>query len=141
MARSPLSSAQQARAVVAQRLRELMDDAGISAREVAQRCNWHESKSSRLLSGTTPPSESDIRLWCVACGAESQAGGLADRQTSPGSAPSPSRLPCWRAAPPSCSYLPCQFVPVMGPQHRSRHPRPSHRPQCPSSSSEVEAHS
>ncbi|GAA1973755.1 helix-turn-helix transcriptional regulator [Catenulispora subtropica] len=53
-----------------------MEDAGISAREVARRCNWHESKSSRLLSGTTPPSESDIRLWCTACDADSQAADL-----------------------------------------------------------------
>lgn len=53
-----------------------MDDAGISAREVAQRCNWHESKSSRLLSGTTPPSESDIRLWCAACSADTQTADL-----------------------------------------------------------------
>lgn len=33
---------------------------------------WHESKASKIEHGRTVPSESDIRAWCAACGAEGQ---------------------------------------------------------------------
>ncbi|MBD0695704.1 helix-turn-helix domain-containing protein [Streptomyces sp. CBMA123] len=72
----PSSKAQAARKAVAARLRELMLDAGLKGQEVAARCGWHASKTSRILNGTTPPSGDDIRAWCTACGAEDQAPDL-----------------------------------------------------------------
>ncbi|MCX4581894.1 Scr1 family TA system antitoxin-like transcriptional regulator [Streptomyces sp. NBC_01481] len=82
MTESASSSVQAARAELAERLREVRLDAGITKRELAARCGWHESKSSRIESAKTPPSDADIRLWCVACGAEAQAPDLvaANRQ-------------------------------------------------------------
>ncbi|WP_284577152.1 helix-turn-helix transcriptional regulator [Streptomyces sp. 2P-4] len=66
--------AQAAREAVAIRLREIRLDAGITARELAARCGWSESKSSRIEHAKTPPSDADIRSWCAACGVP----GLAD---------------------------------------------------------------
>ncbi|MFI2212698.1 helix-turn-helix domain-containing protein [Streptomyces sp. NPDC020141] len=76
MPSSPLSSAQAARTAVAKRLRRIMQDAGLSGHELAVRCGWHKSKSSRIARGKTPPSDADIRAWCTACGVEDQAADL-----------------------------------------------------------------
>ncbi|GGR03258.1 helix-turn-helix domain-containing protein [Streptomyces netropsis] len=76
MPTSPLSSAQAARDAVASRLQGLMKDAGLSGHELAARCGWHKSKSSRIARGKTPPSDADIRAWCVACGSEDQAADI-----------------------------------------------------------------
>ncbi|MFD3586006.1 helix-turn-helix domain-containing protein [Streptomyces sp. NPDC058683] len=76
MAVSSSSSAQQARQVLADRLTELCRDAGLSGRDIAARCGWHPSKSSRIMNARTPPSAEDIRAWCQACGAEDQTADL-----------------------------------------------------------------
>ncbi|MCL7377585.1 helix-turn-helix transcriptional regulator [Streptomyces sp. 35G-GA-8] len=76
MSSSPLSSAQTARAAVATRLQSIMKDAGLTGHELATRCGWHKSKSSRIARGKTPPSDADIRAWCTACGAEDQIADL-----------------------------------------------------------------
>ncbi|MDX2932834.1 helix-turn-helix domain-containing protein [Streptomyces ipomoeae] len=76
MAASPSSSAQQARQALADRLAELCRDAGLSGRDIAARCGWHPSKSSRIMNARTSPSADDIRAWCRACGAEDQAADL-----------------------------------------------------------------
>ncbi|MFC9652344.1 helix-turn-helix domain-containing protein [Streptomyces sp. NPDC056937] len=73
---SPSSSVQEARKALGNRLAEIREAAGISKRELARRCGWHESKASRFESGARPPSERDLRDWCAACGAEGQAGDL-----------------------------------------------------------------
>ncbi|WP_328956630.1 helix-turn-helix transcriptional regulator [Kitasatospora purpeofusca] len=73
---SPSSSARAARAAVAARLRELMLDARIDGKELSARCRWHPSKTSRILSGKSTPSESDIRQWCGACDSDDQAEDL-----------------------------------------------------------------
>jgi hypothetical protein len=59
-------------------------DAEISARELAVRCHWHESKTSRIENARTAPSGSDIRAWCRACGADDRAADLieANRQSA-----------------------------------------------------------
>ncbi|MEN8649228.1 helix-turn-helix transcriptional regulator [Streptomyces sp. 21So2-11] len=82
MPQSPSSSVQAARVALAERLRELRLDAGITKRELAARCGWHEAKSSRIEHAKTPPSDADIRAWCQACGAQRQAPDLivANRQ-------------------------------------------------------------
>ncbi|GAA1995251.1 helix-turn-helix transcriptional regulator [Catenulispora subtropica] len=76
MPASPSSSAQSAREALAVRLRDLMLDARITARELALRCGWAESKTSRILNARRPASEADIRAWCSACGVEDQAEDL-----------------------------------------------------------------
>ncbi|WP_399090079.1 helix-turn-helix domain-containing protein [Streptomyces sp. BBFR2] len=72
----PSSRVQKAREALAGRLREIRKDAGISGRELAVRCGWSESKSSRIENAKTPPSDADIRAWCRACAAEDQAPDL-----------------------------------------------------------------
>lgn len=78
----PTSSVQEARAALAARLRELRLDAGITGKEIAQRCGWSVAKSSRIENAVTAPSDADVRAWCTACGADSQAADLiaANRQ-------------------------------------------------------------
>ncbi|MGW8377557.1 helix-turn-helix transcriptional regulator [Streptomyces sp. ODS28] len=72
----PPARVQEARESLAARLRDLRLDAGITARELAARCHWSESKSSRIEHAKTPPSDADIRAWCHACDAEEQAPDL-----------------------------------------------------------------
>ncbi|MFD4536486.1 helix-turn-helix domain-containing protein [Kitasatospora sp. NPDC058397] len=80
----PSASVQQAREVLAARLREIRKDAEISGRELAIRCGWSESKSSRIENARTPPSDADIRAWCRACDADDQIPDLiaANRQST-----------------------------------------------------------
>ncbi|MFI8435159.1 helix-turn-helix domain-containing protein [Streptomyces sp. NPDC079020] len=80
----PSSSVQQAREELAGRLRDLRRDAGISGRELAVRCGWSDAKASRIGNARTPPSDADIRAWCRACDADSQAPDLiaANRQSA-----------------------------------------------------------
>ncbi|MFF4211045.1 helix-turn-helix domain-containing protein [Streptomyces sp. NPDC001796] len=73
---SPSSSAQAAREAVAQRLRELRADAGITGPELAARCGWSHPKTYRIEGARTPPSADDIRRWCGACGASGQADDI-----------------------------------------------------------------
>ncbi|MGA5818279.1 helix-turn-helix domain-containing protein [Kitasatospora sp. NPDC094028] len=80
----PSSSVQKAREVLAGRLSEIRKDAGITGRELAVRCGWSESKSSRIENAKTPPSDADIRAWCRVCGAGDQVPDLiaANRQSA-----------------------------------------------------------
>ncbi|MFF1685340.1 MULTISPECIES: helix-turn-helix domain-containing protein [unclassified Streptomyces] len=73
---SPSSSAQAAREAVAGRLRELRKAAGLTVAELADRCSWNRSKTSRIENALTAPSAKDIRLWCEATGSETQAADL-----------------------------------------------------------------
>ncbi|GAA2634797.1 helix-turn-helix transcriptional regulator [Actinomadura fulvescens] len=72
MATHPSSSIQRAREALASRLRELRLDSGLSARELAAACGWHESKCSRIQSGKQALTDSDIAAWSAACGAGEQ---------------------------------------------------------------------
>lgn len=76
MAVSAYSSAQQARQALAKRLADLCRDAGLTGLDLAERCGWSRSKSSRIMNAKTPPSVDDIRAWCRACGAEDQTEDL-----------------------------------------------------------------
>ncbi|MFE6486985.1 helix-turn-helix domain-containing protein [Streptomyces sp. NPDC057757] len=82
MSQFPLSTVHEARAALAQRLRELRLDAGITGKELATRCGWSVAKSSRIENAHTAPSDADIRAWCASCGADGQAADLvaANRQ-------------------------------------------------------------
>lgn len=73
MSVSPSSSAQAARENVARQLRDLRRNAGLTVTELAAQCGWHHAKSSRIENARTPPSPTDIRLWCRATGAADQA--------------------------------------------------------------------
>ncbi|PSJ29050.1 transcriptional regulator [Streptosporangium nondiastaticum] len=72
----PSSSVAAARKAVGDRLREIRRDAGLTAKEVAQRAGWYPSKASRLENAVTPPSDADIRAWCAACGVDDAAADL-----------------------------------------------------------------
>jgi transcriptional regulator with XRE-family HTH domain len=72
----PSSSAWQARQTLGARLGELRRDAGLTGRELARRCGWHESKVSRIEHARTAPSAEDIRAWCEHTGAPDQADDL-----------------------------------------------------------------
>ncbi|WP_371784665.1 helix-turn-helix domain-containing protein [Streptosporangium subroseum] len=61
---------------IAERLREIMRDAGLNGRSLAEAASWHESKSSRLLHAKTLPSDEDLRVWCQVCGALDQVDDL-----------------------------------------------------------------
>ncbi|WP_406321968.1 helix-turn-helix domain-containing protein [Streptomyces sp. NBC_01637] len=76
MSASPSSSVQAARKAVADRLREIRKDAGVSGQVLAAGAGWYKSKVSRLENAVTPPSGEDIRAWCRACGAEDEAADL-----------------------------------------------------------------
>jgi len=74
---SPYSSVQQARTILAARLVELQKDADIrTARDMARRLGWQESKVSRIVNAVTPPSEDDVTAWCNASDASREAAGL-----------------------------------------------------------------
>lgn len=70
------SSAQQARQVLADRLRELRLDAGLTARELAAQAGWERTKVSKIEHATRPPSSEAIRTWCRVCEAEDEAPDL-----------------------------------------------------------------
>jgi transcriptional regulator with XRE-family HTH domain len=72
----PYSSAHQARQILADRLRELRRDAGLTAMELAARAGWERTKVSKIEHTTRPPSPEDIRTWCRACGAEEEVPDL-----------------------------------------------------------------
>ena len=70
------TSAQEAREALGQRLRELRRDNGLTARELAAREGWHESKVSRIEHGKSAPSPADIRAYCAHCATEDQLPDL-----------------------------------------------------------------
>ncbi|MEV0220013.1 helix-turn-helix transcriptional regulator [Streptomyces sp. NPDC050704] len=77
MTASSSSAVQEARKTLGKRLREIRQAAGIeTARALAVRAGWHESKSSRIENGVTLPSDADIRVWAEVCGAEDQISEL-----------------------------------------------------------------
>ena len=73
MAISPSSSVQRARQDLADRLRDIRLDAGLTARALSSAVGWHEAKTSRIESAKQAPSEPDIQAWCHVCGAGKQA--------------------------------------------------------------------
>ncbi|WP_327066219.1 DUF5753 domain-containing protein [Kitasatospora sp. NBC_01302] len=73
---SPSSRVQEARLALGQRLREIRKDSGLTARALAARASWHESKCSRLEHGHTMPSDADLRTWTLYCGVPELAGDL-----------------------------------------------------------------
>lgn len=73
---SPSSSVQAARQALANRLREVLKDAGLTGRALAAQAHWGETKVSRILNAVMPPSAADIRTWCQICGVDALAEDL-----------------------------------------------------------------
>jgi transcriptional regulator with XRE-family HTH domain len=73
---SPSSSAKQEQEALGVRLRELRKDAGLTARALAAVTGQHYTRVSKIEHGVQAPSDSDIRDWCRACGADAQAPDL-----------------------------------------------------------------
>ncbi|GAA1162271.1 transcriptional regulator with XRE-family HTH domain [Kitasatospora gansuensis] len=73
---TPSSSVIAARRALAEQLRDLRRDAGITGRELSARCGWHPAKTSRIQDGKAAPSDADIRAWCQACGVPERAENL-----------------------------------------------------------------
>jgi transcriptional regulator with XRE-family HTH domain len=70
------SSARQALQILADQLRELRLDAGLTAKELAARAGWERTKVSKIEHAARPPSAEAIGIWCRICGAEDQAADL-----------------------------------------------------------------
>ena len=76
MSTPPSSSARQAQEALGARLREIRKDAGLSGRVLAAATGQHFTRVSKIEHGVQPPSDSDLRDWCRACGAEEQVPDL-----------------------------------------------------------------
>jgi transcriptional regulator with XRE-family HTH domain len=61
------TSADQARASLGIRLRDIRRDAGLSGTELARLENWQPSKVTKIEHGRQTPSEADLRAWCDHC--------------------------------------------------------------------------
>lgn len=67
------SSVQAARRRLADQLREVREDAGLSARDLAALAGWHgHSKVSKIEHARRPISVTDLRTWCRVCGVPSE---------------------------------------------------------------------
>jgi transcriptional regulator with XRE-family HTH domain len=66
------TSADQARASLGIRLRDMRRDAGLSGTELARLGGWLPSKVSKIEHGRQTPSEEDLRAWCEHCRAPGQ---------------------------------------------------------------------
>lgn len=76
MTTDPSSSAVQARRELGARLRQLRKSAGLTGQAIADATGQHFTRVSRIENGVQPPTERNIRDWCVACGAEDQLTDL-----------------------------------------------------------------
>jgi transcriptional regulator with XRE-family HTH domain len=61
------TSADQARAALGVRLRDIRRDAGLTGTDLAQLCGWLSSKVSKIEHGKQTPAEDDLRAWCEHC--------------------------------------------------------------------------
>jgi transcriptional regulator with XRE-family HTH domain len=61
------TSADQARASLGIRLRDIRRDAGLTGSELADMNGWLSSKVSKIEHGRQTPSEEDLRAWCEHC--------------------------------------------------------------------------
>ncbi|WP_327068051.1 helix-turn-helix transcriptional regulator [Kitasatospora sp. NBC_01250] len=73
---SETPAVRQRRLDLGKRLGEIRRDARLTARELASRAGWHESKCSNIQSGRRLPSSDDIRAWTAVCGVPEQADDL-----------------------------------------------------------------
>lgn len=67
---------QQGRLALGARLRELRTEAGLTVRELAERCGWPFSKVSKLENGRQTASAADLESWAAAVGKADVAAEL-----------------------------------------------------------------
>jgi transcriptional regulator with XRE-family HTH domain len=70
------TSADQARASLGIRLRDIRRDAGLSGTELARLTGWQSSKITKIEHGRQTPSEEDLRTWCEHCRAPAELPDL-----------------------------------------------------------------
>jgi transcriptional regulator with XRE-family HTH domain len=70
------TSADQARASLGIRLRDIRRDAGLSGVELARRAGWLPSKVSKIEHGKQTPAEDDLLAWCEHCHARDELPDL-----------------------------------------------------------------
>ena len=70
------TSADQARASLGIRLRDIRRDAGLSSTALAQLTGWQSSKVSKIEHGKQTPSDRDLSVWCEHCRAQDQLPDL-----------------------------------------------------------------
>ncbi|WP_433662581.1 helix-turn-helix domain-containing protein [Nocardia sp. CA-128927] len=71
-----MGDAEQERAELGARLRELRHRAELTGRELARAAGWDPSRVSRYETGRQTPSEGDIRIWCTLTDATDQIPDL-----------------------------------------------------------------
>ena len=76
MSLSPSSSVNEARRALGRRLKAIRNEANLSARELASRAGWGETKVSKLQSAVYFPSDDDLRTWATICGVSDQIRDL-----------------------------------------------------------------
>jgi transcriptional regulator with XRE-family HTH domain len=74
--RAPTPAIAAARTALADRLREIRVDAGLTASDLAARTGWQLSKVSKIEHARQTPTVADIRLWCAHVGATDQIPDL-----------------------------------------------------------------
>lgn len=70
------SPAADARREVGIRLRQIRKAAGLTGQVLAEATGQHFTRVSRIENGIQPPTERNIRDWCMACGAQDQIPDL-----------------------------------------------------------------
>jgi transcriptional regulator with XRE-family HTH domain len=70
------TSADQARASLGIRLRDIRRDAGLSGTELARLSGWQPSKITKIEHGRQTPKEEDLRAWCEHCRAPEELPDL-----------------------------------------------------------------
>ncbi|MFG1998300.1 helix-turn-helix domain-containing protein [Spirillospora sp. NPDC048911] len=73
---SPYPPVQAARQALGSRLREIREDAGLTAKALAEAAGWERTKVSKIEHAARPPSIAVIRKWCQVCGAADQVEDL-----------------------------------------------------------------
>ena len=76
MTTDPLSTVTAARRELGARLRQLRRSAGLTGQAVAEATGQHVTRISRIENGVQPPTERNIRDWCVVCSAEHEIPDL-----------------------------------------------------------------
>src|SRR5690606_11640304 len=76
VSRSPSSSAQAARQALADQLKEIRSEAGLTAKALAAEAGWDRTKVSHIEHARRSPSAEDIRTWCRVCGVDDRSEDL-----------------------------------------------------------------
>lgn len=71
-----MSTVNEAKEALGNRLRDLRKDARLTGRDLAALTGWHFTKISKIEHGRTMPSDADLELWCFHCRAESELPDL-----------------------------------------------------------------